>query len=248
MFAIVGAAFVVLIVAAWKSRIALRLKVSWPLFLVGAVYLVGFAMLASATLRRTVLALFSTSPAWLDRLSTVLDPGHAVAYAAFTIIVVMAWREKAGVLWLALALLAYGYALELLQDLIPGRQYGLGDVTANGLGIAIGLIGVRLFNLRAGMRNGRTLRVTTNDRQRSVRGSSSLTSRRSSRSGRAGLMTLLVGVAISIVSILLGAIAELHFGQVASQIFTQFLGTLRLDLLGRRAGHRAGLLHAPYQK
>jgi hypothetical protein len=157
VFAIVGAAFLVIIVAVWKSRIAWRLKLSWPLFLAGAVYLVGFAMLASATLRRTVLALFSSSHAWLDRLSMVLDPGHVVAYAAFTITVVMAWREKAGVLWLALALLAYGYALELLQELIPGREYGLGDVTANGLGIAIGLIGVRLFNLGAAIRNGRML-------------------------------------------------------------------------------------------
>jgi VanZ family protein len=222
VFAIVGAMVAALVVAAWKSRIAWRLKVSWPLFLVGALYLAGFAMLASATLRRTVLALFSTSPAWLDRLSTFLDGGHAVAYAAFMVIVVMAWREKVGTLWLALMLFAYGYALELGQDLVPAREYHFSDVVANSLGIAIGLIGVRLFDLRAAMRNGRTLHVATSARRRSVRGSSRLGSRRSSRSGKAGLMTLLVGVAISIVSILLGAIAELRFGKVASQIFTQF--------------------------
>jgi VanZ family protein len=221
VFAIVGVMLVVLIVAAWKSRLAWRFKMSWPLFLAGAVYLVGFAILVSATLRRNFLALFSTSPAWLDHLSTFLDAEHAVAYAAFTIIVVMAWREKVGVLWLALALLAYGYALELGQELVPGRDYGLGDVAANGLGIAIGLIGIFLFDLLADMRKGRTGHVITSDRQRSARGSSRRVSRRSSQSSKVGLATLLVGVAISIVSILLGAMAEFRFGQVVSQIFTQ---------------------------
>jgi hypothetical protein len=222
VFAIVGAMVVALVVAAWKSRIASRLKVSWPLFLVGAVYLAGFAMLASATLRRTVLGLFSTSPAWLDRLSTFLDGGHAVAYAAFLIIVVMAWHDKLGPFWLALVLFAYGYALELLQQLVPAREYGLGDIVGNSLGIAIGLIGIHLFDLRAAMTKARTVRVAASDRQRHVRGSSHLPSRRSSRSGKGGLVTLLVGLAISIVSILLGVITELRFGRVASQIFTQF--------------------------
>ena len=222
VFAIVGAMVVGLVVAAWKSRIAWRLKMSWPQFLVGAVYLAGLAMLASATLRGTVLGLFSTSPAWLDRVSTVLDGGHVVAYAAFMIIVVMAWREKVGLLWLALALFAYGYGLELLQDLVPAREYRLSDAAANGLGIAIGLIGVRLFDLRIDVRKRSAVHVAASDRQRSRQGSSRLSSRRSSRSGKAGLMTLLVGLAISIVSILLGAIAELRFGRVASQIFTQF--------------------------
>jgi VanZ family protein len=161
VFAIVVAVVVALVVAAWKSRIAWRLKMSSPLFLVGAVYLGGLAMLASAPLRATVLGLFSTSPAWLDHLSTLVDGGHVAAYAAFMIIVVMAWREKVGPLWLALALFAYGYGLELLQELVPGRQYQLSDIGANGLGIAIGLIGAHLFDLRAAMRKGRTVHVPT---------------------------------------------------------------------------------------
>jgi VanZ family protein len=222
VLAIVGAMVAALVVAAWTSRIAWRLKMSWPLFLVGAVYLAGFAMLASATLRESVLALFSTSPAWLDRLSTFLDGGHAVAYAAFMIIVVMAWRDKLGTFWLALGLFAYGYALELGQDLVPAREYHLNDVVGNSLGIAIGLIGIHLFDLRAVMTKGRMVHVAAGERQRHVRGSSHRPSRRSSRSGKGGLVTLLVGLAISIVSILLGAIAELRFGRVASQIFTQF--------------------------
>jgi hypothetical protein len=217
VFAIVGVTLVVLIVAAWKSRLAWRFKMSWPLFLAGAACLVGFAMLVSATLRRTVLALFSTSPAWFDQLATFLDGEHAVAYAAFTIIVVMAWREKVGVLWLALALFAYGFALELGQELVPGREYGLGDLAANGLGIAIGLIGVSLFDLR----KGPTIQATTG-RHQSARSSPRTGSRCSSRYSKVGLTTLLVGVAISIVSILLGAMAEFRFGQVVSQIFTQF--------------------------
>ena len=161
VFAIVVAMVAALVVAAWKSRIAWRLKMSWPVFLVGAVYLGGLAMLASAMLRGTVFGLFSTSPAWLDRLSTFLDGGHAVTYAAFMIIVVMAWHEKVGPLRLALALFAFGYGLELLQELVPGREYQLSDVAANGLGIAIGLIGAYLFDLRAAMRKGRTVYVTT---------------------------------------------------------------------------------------
>jgi hypothetical protein len=213
VLAIVGVMLVVLVVAAWKSRLAWRLKMSWPLFLAGAVYVVGFAMLVSATLRQKVLALFSTSPAWLDGM----DAEHAVAYAAFTIIVVMAWREKVRISWLALALFAYGYALELGQELAPGRDYRLGDVAANGLGIAIGLIGILLFDLRADMRKGRSAHVSAS-RHRSARGSSRTASRRSPRSGNAGLATLLVGIALSLVSVLLGAMAEFRFGQVVSQI------------------------------
>jgi VanZ family protein len=222
LFAIVGAMVVALAVAAWKSRIAWRLKRSWSLVLVGAVSLAGLAILASATLRGTVLGLLSTWPAWLDRLSTFLDGGHAVAYAAFMIIVAMAWRDKLGTFWLALGLFAYGYALELGQDLVPAREYHLNDVVGNSLGIVIGLIGIHLFDLRAVMTKGRTVRVAAGERQRRVRGSSHRPLRRSSRSGKGGLLTLLVGLAISIVSILLGAIAEPRFGRVASQIFTQF--------------------------
>jgi hypothetical protein len=211
VFAIVGVMLAVLIVAGWKSRLAWRLKMSWPLFLAGAVYLIGFALLVSATLREKVLALFATSPAWLEGL----DAEHAVVYAAFTIIVVMAWRGKVSILWLALALFAYGYALELGQELAPGREYRLGDVAANGLGIAIGLIGILLFDLLAEVRKGRTAH---GGRHRSARSSSRIQSRRSSTSGKAGFATLLVGVALSLVSVLLGAMAEFRFGQVVSQI------------------------------
>jgi hypothetical protein len=213
VFAIVGVMLAVLIVAGWKSRLAWRLKMSWPLFLAGAVYLVGFAMLVSATLREKVLALFATSPAWLEGL----DAEHAVVYAAFTIIVVMAWRGKVPILWLALALFAYGYALELGQELVPGRDYRLGDVAANGLGIAIGLIGILLFDLLAEVRKGRAAHGSSG-RHRSPRSSSRTASRRSSRSGSTALATLLVGIALSLVSVLLGAMAEFRFGQVVSQI------------------------------
>jgi hypothetical protein len=213
VFAIVGVVLVVLIVAGWKSRLAWRLKMSWPLFLAGAVYLIGLTMLVSATLRQKVLGLFSTSPSWLEGL----DAEHAVVYAAFTIIVVMAWRGKVAVLWLALGLFAYGYVLELGQELVPGRDYRLGDVAANGLGIAVGLIGILLFDLRAGRRRGGAAHVTP-ARRRTARSSSRTASRRSSGLNKAGLATLLVGAAISIVSILLGAMAEFRFGQVVGHI------------------------------
>jgi VanZ family protein len=252
VLAIVGVMLVVLIVAGWKSRLAWRLKMSWPLFLAGVLYLIGFAMLVSATLRQKALALFSTPPAWLERL----DAEHAVAYAAFTIIVVMAWRGKARILWLALALFAYGYALELGQELVPGRDYRLSDVAANGLGIAIGLIGIFLFDLRADMRKIHPAHVAASDRRRSARGSSRNLSRRSSRSGNVGLVTLLAGIAISIVSVLLGAMAEIRFGQVVSQVthfsapyaFTFWIGVLVTALgcyaLHTRRSRRGGRVRA----
>jgi uncharacterized membrane protein YidH (DUF202 family) len=97
----------------------------------------------------------------------------------------------------------------------------LGDLAANGLGIAIGLIGIFLFDLRADMRKAPTIQATTSRHQR-ARSSPRSGSRRSSGYSKVGLTTILVGVAISIVSMLLGAMAEFRFGQVASQIFTQF--------------------------
>src|SRR5919106_1434830 len=56
---VVGLTVLAAIGGIWKSRLAKRLKMSWPLFAVGILYLFGLATLASSTLRAAVFRLIS---------------------------------------------------------------------------------------------------------------------------------------------------------------------------------------------
>ena len=125
---------------------------SWPLFAVCVVYLFGLATLASSTVRAAVLRLISMTDTGImvRRVTSQLDAEHVVAYVAFTILVVLAWRKKIALPWLAAGLFAYGLVLELLQEPVPGREFGWDDLTANALGLAIGVIGVALLDLLVG--------------------------------------------------------------------------------------------------
>ena len=223
-FVVIGLSVLAAIGVLWKSRLAKRLKMSWPLFAVGILYLLAFATLASSTVRVAVLRLVSTTDmgVWVRRVTNQLDAEHVVAYAALMIVVVLGWRQKIALWWLALGVFAYGFVLELLQQLVPGRAYGWDDLIANALGIALGVTGIALFDLLFDARKLPAVEVH-GERRRRRSGRSSRAAAGSSRGAkRAALITSLAGLLLAVASVLAGSMAELRLAQVGWQILTQF--------------------------
>jgi hypothetical protein len=220
---IIGMVGLAVVGVVWKSRLATRLRLSWPLFIVGGAYLLGLVVLVSSSVRRAIFGLVSTGQvAWLGRITDQLDAEHTVTYAAVMILVALAWRPKIALWWLGLGLFAYGYVLEVLQRFVPGREYRLDDLAANGLGIVIGLVGVLLWDLLVDFKQNSAFPVHTERRERRASRSLRSSSRSSRESKRVGLITTLVGLLIAIASILAGSVVELRFAQVGWQLFTEF--------------------------
>lgn len=70
---------------------------------------------------------------------------HVVAFSALGFVVLGAW--SAG--WRTVALLfLFGVGIEVAQLLTPTRQFGLLDMTANLVGIGIGLLLIRVVRMR----------------------------------------------------------------------------------------------------
>jgi len=63
---------------------------------------------------------------------------HCGAYTLLAAIPVLAFAQARSVLW-ALALMPVGVVLEFLQNVVPGRSFELGDITANTLGVLAGI-------------------------------------------------------------------------------------------------------------
>lgn len=84
------------------------------------------------------LALTPDPPPYID---TGWDKAnHLLAFGALAFTAMQAFapsRWKPGAV--ALALLVYGFLIELLQSLVPGRFGEFGDVLADALGIGLGL-------------------------------------------------------------------------------------------------------------
>jgi hypothetical protein len=77
-------------------------------------------------------------------LLAYLDMNHAAAYAVLSVISMIGWRDRIKLPVLAFNLIAFGAALELSQEYIPGRSFQLADLVSNSLGVFVGLVGVGL--------------------------------------------------------------------------------------------------------
>ncbi len=64
---------------------------------------------------------------------------HFAAFMALGAIGTLAFPGRRAMLWLMIALFAFGCLLEGLQLFVPSRQSSLGDVIADSLGIAAGI-------------------------------------------------------------------------------------------------------------
>lgn len=72
---------------------------------------------------------------WFSGQDKVL---HMAAYATFYALGALAWRRSG---WrLPVLLFGYGLCIEVLQALVPGRVTSLGDLFANGAGLAVGAL------------------------------------------------------------------------------------------------------------
>jgi len=107
------------------------------------------ALLALLLVLISCLALVPEAP---PRLSTGWDKSnHALAFAALGFCGVWAlpaWPRAA----LALALLAYGGAIEIAQGFVPPRKGDAVDLLADGAGIALGLVLARYMAALAARR------------------------------------------------------------------------------------------------
>lgn len=96
------------------------------------------ALLAVLLIVITWLALSPVPP---KTLTTGWDKSnHALAFAALAFSSVWAlWQRPRQWIWLAIALVGYGIAIEIAQSFLPPREADWHDVVADSVGIALGL-------------------------------------------------------------------------------------------------------------
>ncbi|MDR7295415.1 MULTISPECIES: VanZ family protein [Roseateles] len=89
-----------------------------------------------------VILWLALSPAPPRTVDTGWDKAnHAMAFAALGFVSVWAlWPRPRDWAWLALALLAFGGAIEIAQSFLPPREGDWADLLADGAGIALGLL------------------------------------------------------------------------------------------------------------
>jgi VanZ family protein len=111
------------------------------------------AWLRRAATWRALLALMLVVISWLAFAPVPFNDGelpldkarHLLAFAALAWVAAQGWgraRQAA----IAMALLAYGVFIELVQSQVPGRHASTSDVLADALGIVLGLLAARAFS------------------------------------------------------------------------------------------------------
>jgi VanZ family protein len=96
-----------------------------------------------------VVSWFAFARVQFDDGGLPLDKGrHLAAFAALAWVAAQAFAgARAATTRIALALLAYGVFIELVQSQIPGRFASGLDVAADACGVVIGLLAARLISL-----------------------------------------------------------------------------------------------------
>ena len=89
-----------------------------------------------------VISYLALSPAPPPTLSTGWDKSnHALAFASLAFSSVWAlWQRPRQWIWLVIALVGYGIAIEIAQSFLPPREADWHDVVADSIGIALGLL------------------------------------------------------------------------------------------------------------
>ena len=129
---------------AWRRRHLWMSRLSVPL--------VGYMIICGAGL--ATLVLISQPPRYLARLglgelrgiADEFDVRHIISYFGFAVVAAIAWRGRVSLPVLGALLMAYGFGLELVQELVPSRNFRIKDLVSNGLGILLGLCWVYLYD------------------------------------------------------------------------------------------------------
>jgi len=71
---------------------------------------------------------------------------HFIAFFTLYILLCFAYKNLS-ILWVSLILLGFGLQIEIVQSFIDGRFFSIMDVVADGIGIFIGIIFLKLFKV-----------------------------------------------------------------------------------------------------
>ena len=134
---------------------ARRARPLWPIALALLLCGAGLGLIASAGLAAD--AVRAAAPDGLtglrDLAASRLSASHVLAYGVLGFLLALGWGDGTRPLrrlgLLGLLVVALGGVLEVLQDLIPGRNPSKWDMLSNGIGLAIGLVTGQLLPRRA---------------------------------------------------------------------------------------------------
>ena len=71
---------------------------------------------------------------WWDKI------GHTVSFTFLMLWFAQLFRSRRTKLWIALGLIGFGIAIEFAQEQTGYRQFEVGDMVADGFGVAMGLL------------------------------------------------------------------------------------------------------------
>jgi VanZ family protein len=112
----------------------------------------GFRLLLGVALLCTTWLSLSPQPAALPDIPIADKWAHLGTYLALALLLDLGWPERRFGFAKWGMLLFYGIAIELLQSQIPNRHASLGDMIANGLGMALYVFALAPLLARLGIR------------------------------------------------------------------------------------------------
>jgi hypothetical protein len=139
-----------LLALAWRRRHLWMARLSLPLVAYALVCGVGLATLVLMGQPPPYLARVGLGE--LGHVAGDFDIRHMISYFGFAVVAAIAWRGRVSLPVLGVALMAYGYCLELAQEWVPSRNFRLKDLASNGLGILLGMCWVYLYDSLFGAR------------------------------------------------------------------------------------------------
>jgi hypothetical protein len=134
----------------WRRRHIWMPRLSLPLVAYMMACGIGLAMLVVISQPPRYLARVGLGE--LRGIAQDFDVRHMISYFGFAVVAAIAWRGRVSLPVLGMLLMAYGYCLELAQELVPTRNFRINDLVSNGLGILLGLCWVYLYDSLFGIR------------------------------------------------------------------------------------------------
>jgi hypothetical protein len=153
-----------LAVLAWRRRHLWMSRLSLPLVGYMIVCGIGLVTLVVSSQAPHTLARFGLGE--LRGIVDEFDIRHIISYFGFAVVAAIAWRGRVGLPVLGVLLMAYGYCLELAQELVPTRNFRIKDLVSNGLGILLGLCWVYLYDSLFGAQGTGLSRLARRRRRR----------------------------------------------------------------------------------
>ena len=103
-----------------------------------------------------VIEFLATTTIHIEVVETIWDKAnHFMAFFTLYILISLGYNTLSPLMKISL-LLAFGLQIEIVQSFIDGRYFSLLDVAADSIGIAMGMIGLRLREVFASALYGKT--------------------------------------------------------------------------------------------